>query len=196
MLPCPEEIRTERLILRQWREEDFAHHAALHSNLEVRRFFPRAMTPEEGLADARLHAENFQRHGFDQWVIELPGEAAFVGVAGIRRIQRDMPFRPLVDVGWHFLPGYWGRGYATEAACAALHDVFARTDLQEIVAYTARLNEPSQKVMQRLGMTHNPAENFPRAELPDGHPLQTNVLYRLTRQAFLTRFPVRSRGSS
>jgi len=195
MLPCPDEIRTKRLILRRWREEDFARHAALHADPKVRRFFVGTMTVEEGEADARLHAENFERHGFDQWVIELPGEAAFIGVAGLRRIQRDMPFRPLVDVGWHFLPAYWGKGYATETACAALHDVFARTDLQEVVAYTSRLNKPSQRVMQRLGMTHDPAEDFPHPKIPAGHSLQMHVLYRLSRQAFLDRFPVQSQGS-
>ncbi|MEE1610760.1 GNAT family N-acetyltransferase [Microvirga sp. CF3016] len=184
MLPCPEEIRTERLILRRWTEDDVARYAALQADPEVRRFFPGTMPIEKGEADARLHAEGFERHGFDQWVVELPGISAFIGVAGLRRILREMPFQPRVDVGWHFVPAYWGRGYATEAARAALRDIFERSDLQEVVAYTSRMNEPSRKVMHRLGMTHDPAEDFDHPAVPDHHPLRRHVLYRISRQAF------------
>ncbi len=181
MIACPEAIRTERLVLRRWREEDFARHAALQSNPDVRRFFVRTMTWEEGLADARMHAGHFDRHGFGFWVVELPGEKPLIGIAGVRRIEREMPFRPLVDVGWLFGPTAWGQGYATEAARAALNDVFTRIKLPEVVAYTARQNAPSRHVMQRLGMTHDPAEDFPHPAAPDDHPLRMSVLYRLRR---------------
>jgi ribosomal-protein-alanine N-acetyltransferase len=182
---CPETIRTERLILRRWREEDVARHAALQAKPVVRRFFLRTMTLEEGEADARRHAESFERDGFGQWVVELPGAESFIGIAGVRRIDREMPFEPLIDVGWHFLPAHWGQGYATEAARAALRDVFTRVGLPEIVAYTARPNLASQRVMQRLGMTHDPAEDFAHPAAPEGHSLQMSALYRLRRDAFL-----------
>jgi len=184
MRPCPDRIRTERLILRRWTEEDIARYAALQADPDVRRYFPGTMPTEKGEADGRLHAAGFERHGFDQWVVELPGVSAFIGIAGLRRIQREMPFEPRVDVGWHFLPAYWGKGYATEAGRAALHDVFSRTDLPQVVAYTARLNEPSRSVMRRLGMTHDPAEDFDHPSVPEDNPLRRHVLYRISRHAF------------
>ena len=185
MIPPPAEIRTERLLLRRWREADFAAYAGLQADLEVRRFFERPMTLEEGLEDGRRHAHEFDRNGFDLWVVERPGEAPFIGVAGVRRIPHPMPFEPLIDVGWLLLPAFWGRGYATEAAQAALHDAFTRADLEEIVAYTSRLNEPSQRVMERLGMTRDPAEEFDHPRVTSDSPIRRQVLARLSRGAFL-----------
>jgi RimJ/RimL family protein N-acetyltransferase len=184
MIPAPAEIRTERLILRRWREADLAPYAALQSDPRVRRFFERPLTVGEAFEDGRRHADGFDRNGFDLWVLERPGEAAFLGVTGVRRIGRAMPFSPLVDVGWLLLPAFWGRGFATEAARAALYDAFARADLVEVVAYTSRLNESSQGVMRRLGMVRNPADDFDHPSQSETSPLRRQVLYRLTREAF------------
>jgi RimJ/RimL family protein N-acetyltransferase len=185
--PCPAEIRTERLILRRWREADLESYAALQSDPRVRRFFERPLTIGEAFEDGRRHAEGFDRNGFDLWVLERPGEAAFLGVTGVRRIGRAMPFSPLVDVGWLLLPAFWGRGFAAEAARAALHDAFTRTGLDEVVAYTSRLNEPSRKVMRRLGMVRNPADDFDHPAQSETSLVRRQVLYRLTREAFFRR---------
>jgi RimJ/RimL family protein N-acetyltransferase len=184
MQRCPDEIRTDRLILRRWREEDISAFTALETDPQARRFFPGVLPSAEAEADARRHAQGFDSNGFDLWVLECPGKAPFIGVAGLRRVERKMPFKPRVDVGWKLCPRYWGNGYATEAAEGALDDVFTRTDLTEIVSYTARLNEPSRRVMRRLGMTHDAGEDFEHPSVPEGHPLRPHVLYRLTRAAF------------
>ena len=186
---CPAEIRTERLLLRRWRESDLEAYAALQTDPQVRRSFERPMTREEAVEDGREHAEAFERNGFDLWIVERPGEASFIGVAGVRRIPRAMPFSPLVDVGWLLLPAFWGRRYAAEAARAALHDAFTRADLDEVVAYTSRLNEPSQKVMRQLGMTYDAGDDFNHPSQSETSPARPQVLYRLRREIFLGASP-------
>jgi RimJ/RimL family protein N-acetyltransferase len=170
--------------LRRWREADLAPYAALQSDPRVRRFFERPLTIGEAFEDGRRHTESFDRNGFDLWVLERPGEATFLGVAGVRRIGHAMPFSPLVDVGWLLLPTFWGRGFAVEAAHAALRDAFTRADLDEVVAYTSRLNGPSRKVMRRLGMVRNRADDFDHPGQSETSLVRRQVLYRLTREAF------------
>jgi RimJ/RimL family protein N-acetyltransferase len=181
LAPPPNDIRTERLLLRRWREEDLETFAALQSDPQVRHFFLRPLLREEAIHYGRQHAEGFDRNGFDLWVLELPGEAPFIGIAGARRIGREMPFAPLVDVGWMLFPPYWGRGFAAEAARAALRDAFGRTDLESVVSYTTHRNEPSRRVMAKLGMTRNPDEDFNHPDVPQDSTLHPYVLYRLAR---------------
>lgn len=185
--PGPERIRTERLVLRRWRAEDVAAYAALQADPETRRFYPSLLTYEESAAEVDRHVQGFSRDGFGVWVVAKPEDDALVGFAGVRRIPRAMPFTPLIDLVWFLHPSLWGQGYALEAAKAALDDVFTRTEVEDVVAYTARPNVPSQRVMEKLGMTRDPAEDFAHPAAPEGHPLQMCVLYRLTRQAFLAR---------
>ncbi|MGO4706715.1 GNAT family N-acetyltransferase [Microvirga sp. 2MCAF38] len=192
MRPCPDEIRTERLLLRRWDPRDTASYAALQSNAHVRRFFLKALTAEESEVDAKSHEESFEHNGFGLWVIEIPDDTPFIGIAGVRRIGREMPFEPRLEVGWHFSPSFWGRGFALEAARAALRDFFTRTDFQAVVSYTAHLNDPSKRLMQRLGMTTSEAEDFDHPAMPEGHPLRRHVLYRLSRNTFLAAETARS----
>jgi RimJ/RimL family protein N-acetyltransferase len=189
MLPCPEEIRTERLILRRWREEDRPLFARLTGNPEVMRFFPSTRTRDESDADAQWLSERFDLDGFGPWVVEAPGVTSFAGFVGPWRVRRELPFTPAVEIGWRLDRPYWGRGYTPEAARAALQDVFARTDLPEIVAYTAEPNAPSRRVMEKLGMSRDEAGGFDHPALPEGHPLRAHVLYRLSRQSFLAASP-------
>ena len=85
-----------------------------------------------------------------------------------------------VEVGWRLAKESWGNGYATEAARAAVDDGFDRLGLDEIVSFTAVDNIRSQRVMQKIGMTRNPAEDFDHPNIPVGHPLCRHVLYRIT----------------
>jgi RimJ/RimL family protein N-acetyltransferase len=173
MRPCPAQIVTERLILRRWREEDRTPYARLNENPHVMRFFPKTRTREESDAEADWLDERFTADGFGPWAVEIPGVAPFIGFVGAWRIVRDLPFTPAVEIGC-----------AVEAARASLHDVFERTDLDEIVAYTAGPNAPSRRVMEKLGMSHDAEGDFNHPAVPENHPLQRHVLYRLSRGAF------------
>jgi RimJ/RimL family protein N-acetyltransferase len=90
-------------------------------------------------------------------------------------------FTPCVEIGWRLAHEHWGRGYATEAALAALDFGFQRLGLAEIVSFTVPANRRSRGVMERIGMTRTPADDFDHPYLPDGHPLRRHVLYRATR---------------
>jgi Acetyltransferases, including N-acetylases of ribosomal proteins len=185
MLPCPTEIRTERLILRRWREEDRPAFAKLNADPHVMRFFPDVRSREESDRSAQWLDDRFDIDGFGPWAVEVPGVADFIGFVGAWRLDYSMPFTSDVEIGWRLDQPYWGKGYAVEAAKAALADVFWRTEIPEIVAFTATQNEPSRRVMDKLGMVYDPAADFMHPRVAEGHPLRLHVLYRLPRQAFL-----------
>ena len=149
---------------------------------EVRRWFPGVLTQGESDAQAarlRLHDEE---HGFTFWATEVPGVAPFIGFVGLLVVVRfPTPFTPAVEVGWHLARTHWGLGYATEAAEAALAHAFGPLDLREVAAFTLPGNAASRRVMERIGMRHDPADDFDDPDLPEGHAMRRNVLYRATR---------------
>jgi RimJ/RimL family protein N-acetyltransferase len=170
----PEQLRTPRLRLRHWRAADGVAFAALSADPAVMRY----LTPPapDWVARARAH---WRAHGLGLWVVESPGEAAFIGVVGLRHVDRALPFAPAVEAAWRLARAYWGRGYAVEAAWAAIADGRTRFGLGEIVAFTTAANAASRRVMERLGMTRDPGEDFDHPALPNGHELRRHVLYRL-----------------
>jgi len=172
-------LRTPRLLLRPWRDQDFAAFAELAADpavMEYLRPLPdRGISNEAWVARARAH---WQEHGFGQWVVELPDEASFIGVVGLNAIAFAAHFTPAVEIAWRLARAYWSRGYATEAAGAALDYGFEILGLSEIVAITVPANQRSRRVMERLGMTRDPGEDFDHPSLPEG-PLRRHVLYRL-----------------
>ena len=110
-----------------------------------------------------------------------PGPGGLIGAAGLSAARFEAPFTPAVDVGWRLARAYWGRGYATEAARAAVGYGFGPLGLDEIVAFTSAGNGRSESVMVRLGMTRDPAGDFEHPNVPVGDPLRPHVLYRLRR---------------
>jgi len=178
------ELETERLLLRAWRDEDLAPFARMNADPRVMEFFPQtydAAESAEGLARIRAH---FAAHGFGLWAVEVKGGAPFVGMVGLAVPSFQASFTPCVEVGWRLLPEHWRHGYATEAAHGALRFGFRTLGLREIVSFTTVNNWPSRRVMERLGMTHTPDDDFLHPSLPEGHPLRPHVLYRLTPASF------------
>jgi RimJ/RimL family protein N-acetyltransferase len=171
-------LRTPRLLLREWRDEDAAPFATMSADPEVLRYL--SAPDAEWIARMRAH---FAVHGFGNFVVELPGEAPFIGVIGLNHVRWTLPFTPAVEAGWRLARPYWGKGYAVEAARAAIEDGFGRLGFREIVAYTVPGNRASRQVMERLGMTRDPAEDFDHPSRPEGDSLRRHVLYRLRRPA-------------
>lgn len=175
------ELRTERLVLRPWRDEDLAPFAAMNGDPRVMEFFPQTYTAEEsreGIARIRAH---FAVHGFGLWAVSVAGGSAFAGMIGLAVPAFQASFTPCVEVGWRLPVEHWGRGYATEGARAALAFGFERLGLPEILSFTTTNNLRSRRVMERLGMSRTPDDDFMHPSLPDGHPLRPHVLYRLSR---------------
>ena len=168
-------LRTARLLLRQWRDEDEAAFAELSADPVAMEY----LLPLPGWVGRRR--AHWEEHGFGQWVAELPGEVSFIGVVGLETVSYQAHFTPAVEVAWRLARAYWGKGYATEAAQAALDYGFEQLGLSEIVAITVPANRRSRAVMERLGMTRAPEDDFDSPRLPLGHPLRPHVLYRLRR---------------
>ena len=124
--------------------------------------------------------DHFRRHGFGLWAVEVIGAAPFIGFTGLSVPSFDAPFMPCVELGYRLAFEHWGRGYATEGARAAIAFGFTTVGLDEIVAMTAVRNERSRRVMERLGMTYDAADDFDHPNIVAGHPLRRHVLYRLT----------------
>jgi ribosomal-protein-alanine N-acetyltransferase len=172
-------LNTTRLLLRPWRDADFAAFADLNADPAVMEHFPRTLDRAASDAQAVRARDHIAAYGWGSWAVEMPGVAPFIGYVGLQPVDFEAAFTPAVEIGWRLARAHWGAGYATEAAVAALGDGFARVGLAEIVAFTIPANRRSQAVMRRLGMTRDPADDFDHPRIAEGHPLRRHILYRL-----------------
>jgi ribosomal-protein-alanine N-acetyltransferase len=142
--------------------------------------FPYALTREQTSALIDRIESGFDRNGFGLWALERSDTSEMIGYTGLVNQTFDAHFTPAVEIGWRLAKEHWGRGYATEAARAALHFGFTEAGLGEIVSFTVPANVRSTAVMKRLGMERDPADDFDNPFIPEGSPLRRHVLYRLT----------------
>lgn len=186
-VPAPVTLTTERLILRPTSEADGDAFAALNADPIVMRHYPQ--TYDRASSDASLGRmrAHFERRGFGMWTAETRDSRTVIGMIGMQVPRFESHFTPCVEIGWRLGPDQWGKGYATEGARAALHFGFTTLGLAEIVAMTTPGNLKSIAVMERLGMTRNPADDFDNP-LVDG-PLKHSILYRLRNPARGTESP-------
>jgi RimJ/RimL family protein N-acetyltransferase len=173
------EISTERLIMRSWRESDLPSWAAMNADPEVRRYVGPLLTPGQAEAWVLNFQDDLDRRGFGFWALEVRASGDFIGFTGLDIVEEEMPVTG-VEIGWRLARSAWGHGYATEAARAALEYGFGILTLPEIVAITMAANLRSQAVMERIGMTRDPVEDFddPDVEEPS---LRRHVVYRIRR---------------
>ncbi len=178
-------IETKRLYLRQWQASDFAPFAEMNANSKVMEYFPKLLTPALSNTIANKCQKLIEEHGWGFWAVARKDGADksddFIGMVGLNNVHANMPFAPAVEIAWRLHRDYWGLGYATEAALAALRYAFEVLELSEVVAFTAVINKRSQKLMQRLGMTDT-QDNFYHPMLDAEHRLAEHVLYKITRQ--------------
>ena len=173
-------IETERLILRPWRDTDRVPFAALNADPEVMRHFPSPLTRGESDELADRIASRMAERGWGSFAVEVKGGEPFIGFVGPNAPSYDLPCGPCVEIGWRLSRAAWGRGYATEAARASIDFAFRHLRLSEVVAFTVVANTRSRAVMERLGMSHDPADDFDHPLIEAGHPLRRHVLYRLS----------------
>ena len=171
-------LTTPRLHLRRWRPGDLPAFAALNADPRVMEFFPKPLSRAESDAMVARIKDLFDRRGFGLWAVEVPGVAEFIGFVGLWTPNFEAHFTPCVEVGWRLAREHWGRGYATEAARGALDFGFGPLGLLEIVSMTVPANRRSWGVMERIGMTRSPVDDFDHPNLPEGHPLRRHMLYR------------------
>jgi RimJ/RimL family protein N-acetyltransferase len=176
------QLRTERLLLRPWRAEDREPFAVMNADPAVMEYFPATLSRDKSDALAERIDSDIQRLGYGFWAVEILGEAPFIGFVGIVAANSDMPFSPAIEIGWRLAKEHWGRGFASEGARAAADFGFAELSLEQIVALTAAENVRSRRVMERLGMRRDPAEDFLYPTLAADDPIAPHVLYRVTAQ--------------
>jgi RimJ/RimL family protein N-acetyltransferase len=176
---------SRRLVLRPWKDSDRQPFAELSTDPEVMKHLMPMPTREASDAWIDRQHGHHLAHGFCFWAVELARSGEFIGAVGLLRVRYEAHFTPAVEVGWRIAREFWGYGYAPEAAEAALHYGFANLQLSEIVANTVPLNINSQRVMMKLGMSRDPADDFDHPLVPECHPLRRQVLYRLTRNNWL-----------
>ncbi|KGM12408.1 GNAT family acetyltransferase [Cellulomonas bogoriensis 69B4 = DSM 16987] len=175
-------MRTDRLLLRPWVEADLEPFARMNADPAVMEHFPSVLTRQDSDALAARARAHIDEHGWGLWAVEVADGAhtgTFAGFTGLAVPRFAAHFTPCVEVGWRLARWAWGSGYATEAARAALHVAFTDLHLDEVVSFTARSNTRSTAVMRRLGMTHDPADDFRHPSVPADHPSGDAVLHRL-----------------
>jgi len=172
-------IETPLLLLRGWNDDDVEAWLTMNADPRVREFFARPYEREKSISDAKVLRQELERDGFGWFVVEIKNGMPFAGVIVLQPVPFHAHFTPANEIGWRFAVDAWGKGYATEAASAALRFAFDDLGWHEIVAFTAAINLRSRRVMERLGMSYDPADDFNHPRLEESHPLRRHVLYRL-----------------
>ena len=175
------ELRTERLLLRRWRDVDRAAFHDLNADPEVMSTIGPVMS--RGAADAFMNRieHHFDEHGYGLWCVESDGDP--IGFTGLSHPW----WRDGVEIGWRIRSGWWGQGYATEAAREVLRFGYESLGLDEVISFTAATNTASRRVMEKIGLRYDPAEDFDHPGVPERSPLRRHVLYRLRADVYRSR---------
>lgn len=193
------DLRTSRLLLRHWTEADREPFADLNADPAVMEHFPAPLDRAASDALADRIEDRLEQQGWGLWAVETP-DGRFAGFTGLNpvppAVAEQVSGNPTVEVGWRLARWAWGHGYATEAAGAAMAHGFDVLGLPEIVSFTATGNTRSRAVMERLGMTRDPADDFDHPALAPDSPLRRHVLYRRSRGEWSTFEGVHSVGEA
>ncbi len=174
-------FETVRLTLRPWEISDREAFAGLNSDVRVMEFMPACLSPAESDLFLDRIKQHFRKYGFGLYAVELIEERRFIGTVGLMVPAFEAPFTPCVEIGWRIAADCWGRGLATEGARAVVRHAFESLQLESLVSFTVPANVRSRRVMEKIGMTRDSADDFEHPNLPEGHPLRPHVLYRLSR---------------
>jgi RimJ/RimL family protein N-acetyltransferase len=187
-------LRTERLILRRWRHSDREPYARLNADSRIMEFMPSLLSHAESDLLIDRSERHFRQHGFGRCATELAQNGSFIGSIGLAIPPFSAAFTPCVEIGWRLFPDYWGEGLASEGAREVVRYAFEVLGLESLVAFTVPANVRSRRVMEKLGMVHEPTEDFDHPNLPEGHPLRRHVLYRLRRSDWLAAQRLRNKS--
>ena len=173
------QLKTDRLILRQWKKSDYSSFAEMTANPKVMRFFPAVLSKEKSDQMAHKIESLITERGWGFWAVELRNTSEFIGFVGLHYQDQDIPNAPFVEIGWRLSSKYWGVGYAPEAAKEALRFAFEELNETAVYAFTTLENIPSRSVMSKLGMV-NTEMDFNHPSIAKGHPLERHCLYKIT----------------
>lgn len=172
-------LKTKRLILRTWHESDLEPMSIINQDPLVCEFLAEIVNKTQTENLIRRFMLHYEIHGFTAYAVELRSNRTLIGFIGLLVATFEADFTPAIEIGWRLDSIYWEQGYATEAAKAIVDFVFTTLRLKEIVSFTAKNNFRSRRVMEKIGMYHNPNEDFDHPKLPKNSPLCRHVLYRI-----------------
>ena len=174
-------LETERLLLRRWKDSDRQPFSRLNADPRVMEFMPSRLSREESDRLVDQIESHFRKRGFGLYAVELRQDHSFIGFIGLAVPSFPAHFTPCVEIGWRLSADYWGQGLATEGARKVMRHAFETLGLEELVSFTVPANIRSRRVMEKLGMTYQPTDEFDHPRLPEGHPLRRHLLYRRRR---------------
>ncbi len=174
-------LTTDRLILRQWRDQDRPAFAALNADPVVMEYFPRIRTRQESDAVLEILKDHIDEYGFGFWALELRDSGENIGFTGLQHVNFKAAFCPALEIGWRLAQHHWGKGYASEAARASLDYGFDVLDQDRIVSFAVEANTRSRRVMERIGMVHQPEFDFNHPKVEPGSPLVRHAFYAIDR---------------
>ena len=160
----------------------------MNADPEVMRYFPATLSSEESAALLQRIIEHQRINEYSLFALHLKESDAFVGWCGLMKVPFSAHFSPAVEIGWRLNKIFWGKGLAPEAAKSVLRFGFLELGLSEIVSFTAELNQPFIRVMQKIWMKCNPEDTFDHPKLPVNHPLQRHILYRSQKTDWLEHY--------
>ena len=175
-------LKTKRLILRTWNEQDLDPMSAINQDPLVCEFLPKIGDRAATKAIIQRFINNYKKYGFTAYAVELKSNGEFIGFVGLLVTSFEAHFTPAVEIAWRLDSKCWGQGYATEAAKAIIDFSFTTLKLEEVVSFTVENNIRSRRVMEKIGMHHNPHDDFDHPKLPKNSPLCPHVFYRLSRR--------------
>ena len=179
---------TSRLKLTVFSQSHLSELVRLNADPEVMRYFPATLSSEESAALLQRIIEHQRINGYSLFALHLKESDAFVGWCGLMKVPFSAHFSPAVEIGWRLNKIFWGKGLTPEAAKSVLRFGFLELGLSEIVSFTAELNQPSIRVMQKIWMKCNPEDTFDHPKLPVNHPLQRHILYRSQKTDWLEHY--------
>lgn len=176
-------LETQRLILRTWQASDFEPMCEINQDPKVMECFPSTLSKEETRTFIDKLQQHYEQHSYTFFAVELKQTGECIGFVGLKNVSFQAHFTPAVEIGWRLSSAHWGQGYATEAAKAVLDFAFNQLQLKEIVSFTTVANIKSRRVMEKIGLLHDPQDDFQHPKLASTHPLCRHVLYRLSKNS-------------
>ncbi|MGC4035978.1 MAG: GNAT family N-acetyltransferase [Chitinophagaceae bacterium] len=180
-----ENIKTNRLILRSWTEDDIKSFAEMNLDTDVMKYFPKTLSYDETVESVQRIIKHFDNYGFGLYAVEEKISHTFIGFTGFAIPTFETDFTPCIEIGWRYKKEYWGNGFATEAALACLQHGFENLNFKKVVSFTAAINKKSENVMQRIGMQY--VKDFYHPKIETENILCRHVLYELKEEEYFNR---------
>lgn len=170
-------FETDRLVFRTWKESDTDHFIAMNQDPEVMRYFPNTLTKEATLDFIKRIKTEFLASNYGLYAVEEKLSGEFIGFIGFHQATFQSDFTPCVEIGWRLKKEAWGKGYGTEGAKACLAYGFEVLGLEEVYSFTAKINQPSSNVMEKIGMDY--VKSFDHPAVDEDSILKEHVLYKI-----------------